>query len=709
MTQGRRAADRRRQRGGDSDHEDDDAGPGTAPGSAPVVPHDNYVEDHDESRAGGMPLLSADGSAEGLAEVSAVLLRDTRGEGRNERSTSTPGAGQPPRRLSSPSSSSSSAAPAAAGAARGAAVRGHLVDEEPADADKSFARELKRRPPAPGRDTQALQRPEATEVREYKAPRRARRGGSLVVVVRDAGSLKVGTVLPIALTPSLLGRAHGADLRLDDPTVSLRHAELSWDKDAGTFSVTDLGSRSGTLRNGEAIDGRVDLVHGDVIAVGKTELRFLKSEALPVDKPPELAPEAAAASPVVVEIAESVVERSAERTSPNVKAAREAAARAEAEALQVRRQSVRRRAWWVIGASASLLLAVGAVTLGYREAFSDVAPAQIRHQVSVLLGEAKKYLNEGDVDAAHARVQTVLGLDVNNAEAHSLDRVVSTEKGSRDALQLALRLGDEDRDDEALQALTRIADTSVFSKDRDRLRSSLASRALIRSLRLVEGLLDQGRIDDALARVEDHLKRFPGDPGGLALMARVKDSKGLAPRNPALLPARQAFADGRLDDARRLAEGAGYAGYAADVDRFARSLADGKAALARFDGAVAKGPLDEAFRLLGSLGASATSPTFLTVQKPYADALYLTGTEKLEAGDGCGAARDLFKAARVLPGDARLQAELQRLQTLADQGLQKARGTRSQDPERAASLAREHLCFARSGSSTWEDLAAIAR
>lgn len=175
MTEGRRAADRRRQRGGDSDHEDDDAGPGTAPGPAPVVPHDNYVEDHDESRAGGMPLLSADGSAEGLAEVSAVLLRDTRGEGRNERSTSPPVVEPPPRRLSS---SSPAAAPAAGGAARGAAVRGHLVDEEPADADKSFARELKRRPPAPGRDTQALQRPEATEVREYKAPRRARRGGS---------------------------------------------------------------------------------------------------------------------------------------------------------------------------------------------------------------------------------------------------------------------------------------------------------------------------------------------------------------------------------------------------------------------------------------------------------------------------------------------------------------------------------------------------
>lgn len=706
MTGGRRAADRRRERGGGDGHDGEGEDPGTTPGAAPVVPHDNYVEVDDASRADGMPLLSADNSAEGLAEASAVLLRE---------------------RSQSRSRPRPSGAPAAAPAGRQApSLRGHVVDEEPADADKSFARELKRRPPPAGRETQALQRPEVTEVREYKAPKRPRRGGTLVVVTRSSGTLEVGTSLPIAVTPSLLGRSHSADLRVDDPTVSLRHAEIAWDDDSGTFSLTDLGSTSGTLRNGLPIDGRVELDPGDVIAIGKTELRFQKSEQVPAEKPPEAPPEPAPTD-VVVEASGrlsapghertggssstpgTAAERSAERTSPSARAARESMARADAEALLRRRESVRRRALWVIGASVVLLLSVAAVTLVYRMAFSDAAPAQIRHQVSVLLGEAKRALYEGDVDAAHDRVQTVLGLDPENGEAKSLDRVVTTEKHSRDALQLALRLGDEDRDDEALEALTRIADTSVFAKDRDRLRASLGSRALTRSLRLVEALLDQGRYDEALARIEAHLKRFPNDAGGKALLARVLASKGNAPQNPALAPARVAFAEGRLDDARRLAEAAGYAGYAADVDHFGKSLADGKAALARYDGAAAKGPLDEAFRLLGSLGASAQSPTFQTVQKPYADALYLTGTEKLEAGDGCGAARDLFKAARVLPGDSRLQAELQRLQTLADQGLQKARGAKSQDPERAASLAREHLCFARSGSTTYDELAAIAR
>ena len=120
MTGGRRAADRRRQRGGGHDGDGDGEGedPGTTPGAAPVVPHDNYVEVDDASRVDGMPLLSADNSAEGLAEASAVLLRE---------------------RSQSRSRPRPAAAPAAAPAGRQApSLRGHVVDEEPADADKSF-------------------------------------------------------------------------------------------------------------------------------------------------------------------------------------------------------------------------------------------------------------------------------------------------------------------------------------------------------------------------------------------------------------------------------------------------------------------------------------------------------------------------------------------------------------------------------------------
>lgn len=672
MTRGRRAADRRRERGGEDGG--NGADPGTTPAQGPVVPHDNYVEVDDESRLQGKPLLSADDSAEdSIPEASAEALRERSASGRR----APPGTRHP--------------------------VRGHVVDEELPDAEKSFARELKRRPQPS--DTRSLARPEATQVKELKPLKRPRPGGQLQVVAVDGVVAAADApAMPIAVFPALLGRTASADLRLADPTVSLRHAELDWEPTSATFFLTDLGSSSGTLRNGVVVEGRVALEPGDVIAVGKTELRFKKTEAAPAERAPAPPP-----SPAVTDVVVESTERLPERTSPKAVAAREAERRAREEEARAMRGRVRRRATLVIAASIALLIVVGGVTLVSRTVFGDSAPAQIRHQVAILLGEARKHLHDGDVDGAFARVQTVLGLDPQNEEGRSLDRVVTTEKGARDALQLALRLGDEDRDDEALQALLRIADTSVFAKDRDRLKQALASRALVRSLRIVEQLLEQGRIDDALARARAHVARFPDDAGGKALLERVLAAQRGAPRDPALLPARAAFAAGRIDDARRIAREAGYVGYAADVDRFEGALLTGKAALARFDAAAARGPLDEAFRLLGSLGASASSPVMATVQKPWADTLYLSGTEKLELGDRCGAARDLYKAARVLPGDGRFLGELQKLQALADQGLQKARGAKAQDPDRAAAIAREHLCLAPSGSVTYEGLAALAR
>ncbi len=679
MTNGRRAADRRRQRGGDGDFNDDELG--TTPGAAPASPHNNYVEvDNDADEADNEPsgrsarLTSREEDLPSLLDPSDVVARDPDTAQRRESLT--------PRQSQAP--------------------RGQIIDEELPDAEKSFVRELKRRPLPT--DTRVNVKHEVTEVKELKA-RKLRQGGALRLLYVGGDAVSTPTSLPIAIYPSLVGRSRDADLVLTDPTVSLRHLEIGYDDDG--FNVVDLGSRSGTLINGVVIGGRTALFHGDIVSVGKTELRFMRAEPLPKRRPePEPEPQ-----PAVVVVEVSAQQPAPERTQTNIRIARDQQAQLDKAALNRRRAAVRRRALLVIGGCCLIFGAIATVTLVYRAAFSDSAPAQIRHQVAVLLGEAKKQLQAGDVDGAHASVATVLGLDAENAEGISLDRVVTTEKGSRDALQLALRMGDEDRDDEALAALARIADSSVFAKDRDRLQTSLASRALVRSLRAVENLLDQGRVDDALARAQAHVKRFPDDVGGLALLARVQAAKDGAPTGTAtaLGPARQAFAEGRLDDARRIASSAGYAGYAADVDHFERSLNEGKASLTRFDGAAARGPMDEAFRLLGSLGASSTSPMFLAVQKPYADALYLSGTEKLAAGDPCGAARELFKASRVLPGDARFEVELQKLQALADQGLQTARGARGQDADRASSIAREALCVARSGSATFDALQALTR
>jgi RNA polymerase subunit RPABC4/transcription elongation factor Spt4 len=72
----------------------------------------------------------------------------------------------------------------------------------------------------------------------------------------------------IALRPgeSLIGRTRACHLRVDDPTVSRRHARLLVVRDVCT--IADLGSRNGVKINGAKITDARQLANGDVVAVG---------------------------------------------------------------------------------------------------------------------------------------------------------------------------------------------------------------------------------------------------------------------------------------------------------------------------------------------------------------------------------------------------------------------------------------------------------
>lgn len=70
-----------------------------------------------------------------------------------------------------------------------------------------------------------------------------------------------------------LGRARECEIHLADPNVSRRHAEIR--PDAGFYSIVDLGSTNGTELNGQRIK-HARLSDGDVIAIGQTELTFVR-------------------------------------------------------------------------------------------------------------------------------------------------------------------------------------------------------------------------------------------------------------------------------------------------------------------------------------------------------------------------------------------------------------------------------------------------
>jgi FHA domain len=78
-------------------------------------------------------------------------------------------------------------------------------------------------------------------------------------------------------TPKVsVGRSSGAQVHLDDPLVSLKHAELQME--GGLFRIRDLGSRTGTRVNGAPVLPRQPLEPTDEISIGPFRLRVTTCE-----------------------------------------------------------------------------------------------------------------------------------------------------------------------------------------------------------------------------------------------------------------------------------------------------------------------------------------------------------------------------------------------------------------------------------------------
>lgn len=69
-----------------------------------------------------------------------------------------------------------------------------------------------------------------------------------------------------------IGRGNTCDLRLNDPTVSRKHASLVLYEDG--WAIEDSGSTTGTYLNGQKVTSPQLLFDGDTITMGSTNLKF---------------------------------------------------------------------------------------------------------------------------------------------------------------------------------------------------------------------------------------------------------------------------------------------------------------------------------------------------------------------------------------------------------------------------------------------------
>ena len=87
-------------------------------------------------------------------------------------------------------------------------------------------------------------------------------------------SLPNGSSVTLNHWENIIGRSAWADVKLAYPSISRQHAALCrGEKDQ--WMVYDLGSKGGTLVNGEAVEGSMEVSLGDTITLGGVDLMFL--------------------------------------------------------------------------------------------------------------------------------------------------------------------------------------------------------------------------------------------------------------------------------------------------------------------------------------------------------------------------------------------------------------------------------------------------
>jgi pSer/pThr/pTyr-binding forkhead associated (FHA) protein len=79
--------------------------------------------------------------------------------------------------------------------------------------------------------------------------------------------------IPIDSDVIHIGRGIGADLRIDESSVSRRHAVIAAEDEG--VRILDDRSSNGTFLNGNRIQ-QADLSNGDMIAIGRVRLRYVE-------------------------------------------------------------------------------------------------------------------------------------------------------------------------------------------------------------------------------------------------------------------------------------------------------------------------------------------------------------------------------------------------------------------------------------------------
>jgi FHA domain len=134
---------------------------------------------------------------------------------------------------------------------------------------RSALRDL-RRPPTAAR-VAPTEMPDATGLHPASQVAGTVGGGEPRLIVERAPGHTPGMEYDVG-EGAVLGRGDQAEIRLDDPFASSRHARLV--RQGGIVVLEDLGSTNGTYLNEELLSGPQPLHQGDRVRIGDSEFMF---------------------------------------------------------------------------------------------------------------------------------------------------------------------------------------------------------------------------------------------------------------------------------------------------------------------------------------------------------------------------------------------------------------------------------------------------
>lgn len=97
--------------------------------------------------------------------------------------------------------------------------------------------------------------------------------GTGLLIVREPGQERQKYFLLPGIR-LVVGRRGSADIQIAEPAASASHTAFEA-RESGAF-VTDLGTNSGTFKNGARVTDAMRLESGDVVTIGQTHITFVQ-------------------------------------------------------------------------------------------------------------------------------------------------------------------------------------------------------------------------------------------------------------------------------------------------------------------------------------------------------------------------------------------------------------------------------------------------